>query len=115
MRTLLGPRRVHRLVSEPARPAVAVGFGRPGFEAPTTRVGLTATLDDGAKPGAVATKAQLMTGVVLIAGVGAIAGAGMGWLLPATVGRIALGALAGGASVLALPVVATVFGGDGAA
>ena len=41
----------------------------------------------------------------------------MGWLLPAGVGRIAVGALAGGASVLALPVVAAVFGRgtDGAA
>lgn len=115
-RTLFGPRRVLRLV--PALPAVAVGFGRPGdgYDAPAAvRVGLTATLGSGTPAattpsGAAVTKTQVMVGLLMIAAVGAGAGALAGWLLPAAVGRIALGALAGGASVLALPVVATVLG-----
>jgi hypothetical protein len=48
--------------------------------------------------------------LLMIAGVGLGAGAALGWLLPATVGRVALGAIAGGASVLALPIVASVLG-----
>ncbi len=118
-RTLLGPRRILRLTR--VAPAVAVGFGRPGdgYDAPAAgvRVGLTASAALGSgspvattPSGAPVTKTQVMVGLLMIAGVGVGAGALAGWLLPATVGRIALGALAGGASVLALPVVATVLG-----